>query len=132
MVDGPGVFFSWSRVPGDNGSNTTYRLYVQDLSRATAALDVLTTNNFYGAYFSAEGARYDALVIANPGPNQVVGPAVGFNVRGESATAPTMTQPTHNSTVTAGNIQIGWSPVPGATLYEYFVAATPARRRRAA
>jgi glucose/arabinose dehydrogenase len=122
VVDGPSVFFSWSRVPGDNGSNTTYRLYVQDLSRATAALDVLTTNNFYGAYFRAEGARYDALVVANPGPNQVVGPAVGFNVRGQSATAPTMTQPTHNSTVTAGNIPIGWSPVPGATLYEYFVA----------
>jgi hypothetical protein len=30
--------------------------------------------------------------------------------------------PAHNSTVASGNIQLGWSPVPGATLYEYFVA----------
>ena len=125
-VSGPGVLFTWSRVPGDTGSNTTYRLYVQDLSRATAALDVLTTDNFYGAYFKAEGARYDALVVANPGPGQVVGPAVGFVVAGTSATAPTMAQPTHNSSVEQGNIQLGWSPVPGATLYEYFVAAVGA------
>jgi hypothetical protein len=33
-----------------------------------------------------------------------------------------MVAPAHNSIVTAGNIQLGWSPVPGATLYEYFVA----------
>jgi len=123
VVSGPGVLFTWSRVPGDTGSNTLYRLYVQDLSRATAALDVLTTNNFYGAYFKAEGARYDALVVSNPGPNQVIGPAVGFVVAGESAAAPTLAQPTHNSSLPAGNIQLGWSPVPGATLYEYYVAA---------
>ena len=24
--------------------------------------------------------------------------------------------------MTSGNIQLGWSPVPGATLYQYFVA----------
>jgi choice-of-anchor B domain-containing protein len=126
VVNGPGVLFTWSRIPGDNGSNTVYRLYVQDLSRATAALDVQTTDNFYGAYFKAEGARYDALVVANPGPAQVVGPAVGFVVAGPSATAPTMAQPTHNSSLAQGNIQLGWSPVPGATLYEYFVAAVGA------
>ena len=33
-----------------------------------------------------------------------------------------MVSPAHNSTVTPGNVQLGWSPVPGATLYEYFVA----------
>jgi hypothetical protein len=81
VVSGPTVMFTWNRVPGDNGSNTVYRLYVQDLSRATAALDVLTTQNVYSAYFRAEGARYDALVVANPGPSQVVGPAVGFRRR---------------------------------------------------
>ena len=123
VVSGPGVTFTWNRVPGDNGSNTVYRLYVQDLSRATAALDVLTTSNIYAAYFRAEGARYDALVVANPGPSQVMGPAVGFVVGGQSAAAPTMSQPTHNSSLQAGNIQLGWSPVPGATLYEYYVAA---------
>ena len=126
VVSGPGVLFTWSRIPGDNGSNTVYRLYVQDLSRATAALDVQTSDNFYAAYFKAEGARYDALVVANPGPNQVMGPAVGFVVSGDSAAAPTLSQPTHNSSLTAGNVQLGWSPVPGATLYEYFVAAVGA------
>ncbi len=30
-VDGPVINFAWSRIPGDNGSNTVYRLYVQDL-----------------------------------------------------------------------------------------------------
>lgn len=123
VVQGPSVLFTWSRVPGDNGSNTSYRLFVQDLSRQSTALDIHTTSNFYSAFFKAEGARYDALVIANPGlPGQTVGPAVGFNVAGTSATAPTMVSPAHNSTVTQGNVQLGWSPVPGATLYEYFVA----------
>jgi hypothetical protein len=123
VVDGPLVVFTWNRVPGDTGSNTWYRLYVQDLSRQSAALDVYTRDNFYGAYFKAEGARYDGIVFANPGlPGQVVGPAQGFNVRGTSASAPTMVSPGHNSTVGSGNVQLGWSPVPGATLYEYFVA----------
>jgi hypothetical protein len=123
VVQGPGVLFTWSRVPGDNGSNTPYRLFVQDLSRQSTALDIHTTSNFHSAFFKAEGARYDSLVIANPGlPSQAVGPAVGFNVAGTSATAPTMVSPAHNSTVTPGNLQLGWSPVPGATLYEYFVA----------
>jgi hypothetical protein len=122
VVAGPGVMFTWSRVPGDTGSNTTYRLYVQDLSRQATALDVLTTNNFYAASFKAAGAQYDAVVVANPGPSQMIGPAVGFNVRGSSPTAPTLVEPTHNGTVAAGNIEVGWTPVTGATLYEYFVA----------
>jgi ELWxxDGT repeat protein len=123
VVSGPAVLLTWNRIPGDNGSNTSYRLYVQDLSRQSAALDVFTTGNFYSAFFKAEGARYDALVIANPGtPGQITGPAQGFNVSGSSATAPTMVSPTHNGTVSSGNIQLGWSPVPGATVYEYFVA----------
>jgi hypothetical protein len=122
VVDGPGVSFSWSRVPGDTGSNTLYRLYVQDLSRQAAALDVYTTQNFYAADFKAEGTRYDALVVANPGPSQVQGPASGFNVRGASAASPTMASPGHQSSLSQGNIQLGWTPVPGATLYEYFVA----------
>ena len=132
VVSGPTVLFTWNRIPGDNGSNTVYRLYVQDLSRGTAAFDVYTTDNFYGGYFRAEGARYDALVVANPGPSQVMGPATGFIVSGQSSSAPTMAQPAHNSTVAAGNVQLGWTPVPGATLYEYFVAipgsATPPTR----
>jgi uncharacterized repeat protein (TIGR02543 family) len=122
VVSGPTVLFTWNRIPGDNGSNTRYRLFVQDLSRQSTAFDVMTRENYYAAYFRAEGARYDALVIANPGLSQIVGPAQGFNVAGLSATAPTMVSPAHNSTVYSGNIQLGWSPVPGATLYEYFVA----------
>lgn len=123
VVNGPGVLFTWNRLPGDNGSNTKYRLFVQDLSRQATALDVFTTSNFYSAYFKAEGARYDALVVSNPGlSGQATGPSQGFNVAGSSATAPTMVSPAHNGTVNAGNIQLGWSPVPGATLYEYYVA----------
>jgi hypothetical protein len=122
VVNGPGVEFSWNRIPGDDGTNTWYRLYVQDLSRQAAALDVYTRDNFYAAYFKAEGARYDALVVANPGPSQIVGPPIGFNVRGLSASAPTMVSPPHQSQVQAGNLQLGWSPVPGATLYQYWVA----------
>lgn len=121
-VNGPVVFFSWNRIPGDTGSNTTYRLYVQDMLRQSAALDVLTTSNFYAAYLKAEGTRYDALVIANPGVSAVQGPASGFNVRGTSATSPTMVTPTHNGTAPAGNVTLGWSPVAGATLYQYYVA----------
>jgi choice-of-anchor B domain-containing protein len=123
VVDGPVVLFTWSRVPDDDGGNTTYRLYVQDLSRQAGALDVLTTQNFAAGYFKAEGARYDALVIANPGtPRERVGPAVGFVVRGSSPNAPTLVAPTHNGSVAAGNVQLAWSPLPGATLYEYYVS----------
>ncbi|MHB1045548.1 MAG: SMP-30/gluconolactonase/LRE family protein [Thermoanaerobaculia bacterium] len=122
VVNGPGVEFAWNRIPGDDGTNTWYRLYVQDLSRQAAALDVYTHDNFYAAYFKAEGARYDALVVANHGASQIVGPPIGFNVRGLSASAPTMVSPPHQSQVQAGNLQLGWSPVPGATLYQYWVA----------
>ncbi len=122
VADGPAVLFSWSRVPGDDGSNTTYRLYVQDLSRQSAALDVLTTANFHAAGFRAEGSRYDATVIANPGPSQVQGPAVGFTVRGASPASPLVVQPRHESRLPGGNVQLSWTPVRGASLYQYYVA----------
>ncbi|MFN7925696.1 MAG: CAP domain-containing protein [Bryobacteraceae bacterium] len=128
IVAGPDVFFSWNRIPGDNGSNTVYRLYVQDFSRGASALDVLTTANFYAAKFRAGGNRYDAVVVANPGTaGEVTGAATGFNVRGASPASPTMVQPRHQApgvtqSIAAGNIQLGWSPVPGATLYEYWIS----------
>jgi hypothetical protein len=125
VVAGPTALLTWNRVTGDNGSNTRYRLFIQDLSRQSAALDVFTSNNFYAAFFKAEGAAYAAQVISNPGTgSEVTGPASGFNVRGTSSNAPTIVFPAANSTAAAGNIQVGWTPVPGATLYEYFVAVT--------
>ena len=36
--------------------------------------------------------------------------------------APTLIAPTNGSTVPSGNVLMAWSPVPGATLYEYYVA----------
>lgn len=132
-VAGPVVFFAWSRIPGDNGSNTTYRVYVQDLSRQAAALDALTTNNFFAAYLQAEGTRYDVLVIANPGTaQQVQSAAVGFNVQGSSALAPTMAAPTHMSKQPQGPTFVGWTPVPGAQLYEFYLEAAGAPPLRGA
>lgn len=128
-ISGPTVTFSWNRIPGDDGSNTVYRLYVQDFSRAAPALDVLTKSNFWGAKFRAGGTRYDALVIANPGlPGQAQGPPAGFILRGSSPAAPTMVSPRHQSadvtlTVPPGNLQLGWTPIPAATLYEYWVSS---------
>ncbi len=119
-ADGPGVIFTWSRIPGDNGSNTTYQLYVGDLSRNAPALNVVTPNNFYGANLNSEGRRYDALVIANPGPNQIVGPAVGFTVRGTAPATPIITVPAHQSIVPTGNIRFQWTPVQFAVLYQYY------------
>jgi hypothetical protein len=119
-ADGPSVVFTWSRIPGDNGSNTTYQLYVGDLSRNAPALNVLTTNNFYGANLNSEGRRYDALVIANPGPSQVAGPAFGFTVRGPAPATPTITVPVHQSTVAQGNLRFQWTPVAGALYYQYY------------
>src|SRR5688572_11348622 len=125
VVEGPTALLTWNRIAGDTGSNTVYRLFIQDLSRQSTALDVLTTNNFYAAYFKAEGSAYAAQVIANPGlPAETTGPAVRFNVRGASSNAPTIVFPANGSTVPAGNVQVGWTPVPRATLYQYFVAVT--------
>jgi hypothetical protein len=123
VISGPSVLFAWNRIPTDTGGNIVYRVYVQDLSRQTAALDVLTTQNFYGALLKADGTKYAVVVIANPGlVDQVQGDGVAFTVRGSSSVAPTLIAPTNGSTLAAGNILVAWSPVPGATLYEYFVA----------
>lgn len=126
----PLITFSWNRVAGDNGSNFTYRLYVQDFSRNRAALDVLTTSNFYGAYVNP-GTRYDALVIAIPngGGAQRQGPPSAFLVRGAVPNAPIATEPTYGSTVTRdslGRVHIAWTPIINADgtvstrLYQYF------------
>jgi hypothetical protein len=122
VVNGPSVLFTWSRIAGDIGS-TVYRVYVNDVSRQRAALDVYTTQNFYGALLKAEGAKYAAVVIANPGlATQVTGLTVTFTVRGASGVAPTLMAPTHGSVLAAGNVLVGWTPVPGATLYEYLLS----------
>ena len=118
-VDGPGVIFSWTRIPGDNGSNTSYRLYVGDLSTGDPVLDVITNNNFYGALLRAESRRYDALVIATQGSATVQGPAQGFLVGGNSAVAPTVSAPTHGSSVPQGLTTLKWSPVVGAARYQF-------------
>lgn len=123
IASGPIVTISWGRIAGDNGSNTDYRLYVGDLSRDGPALDVITKNNFYGAYLLAEGRRYDALVFATQNGVTGQGPASGFMVGGTSATAPSITSPTHNSTFAQRAFRLAWSPMPGtAPRYQYYVA----------
>ena len=122
-VTGPTVNFSWNRIPGDTGSNTEYRLYVGDNARSRPALDVYTTANYYAANFKAEGTRYDALVIANPRTaSPVQGPATGFLVRGPSGLSPTMVQPAYGFAVPHGNVQVEWTPIPGASVYEYYLS----------
>lgn len=120
-VNGPTVLITWSRIPGDNGSNTVYRLFVQDFSRQQPALDIVTTSNYWGAQFAA-GRRYDALVIANPNTNPVQGPPQGFVTRGNSPFAPTMVAPQYTGRVTQGNVRLAWTPVPGIQLYQYYLA----------
>ncbi len=126
VVSGPVVTFSWSRVPGDNGSNTTYRLYVQDMSASRPALDVITTNNFWAARFRP-GVRYDVLAIANPGPNQVAGPPNGFVVDGPPLNAPTPTQPAYQGVVslrgTTGQVTIEWLGLDNWQVVEYYLAS---------
>ncbi len=125
VANGPVVTISWSRIAGDDGSNTDYRLYVGDLSRDGPALDVITRNNFHGAYLLAEGRRYDALVFATRNGNTVTGPASGFMVAGTSAAAPLITAPTHGSTFRQGPFRLAWSPMPegpGLLRYQYYVA----------
>ena len=67
VVSGPSLLLTWNRVPGDNGTNTWYRLYVQDLSRQSAALDVYTQNNFYGAYVQGGGGAVRRAGDLEPG-----------------------------------------------------------------
>ncbi len=116
------VLFTWTRVAGDTGTNVRYRLYVQDLSRQSAALDVFTTQNFWSAHFRP-GVRYDALAIADVAGQIRQGPASGFVVRGSNPPKPVMVQPALNSTVPAGNTFLAWTPIDGATLYQYYVSA---------
>ncbi len=121
-VDGPTVLFTWNRIPGDTGSGVTYRVYVQDFARQQPALDVLTTQNFWAAQFAA-GRRYDALIIAQPlTASPVVGQAQGFTTRGNSPFAPTLVQPQHQGSLRQGNVRLGWTPLPGAQLYQYYIS----------
>lgn len=126
LVDGPRVSFSWPRIASDDRTNTTYRLYVQDLARRAPALDVFTRQNSYEAFLRADGARYDALVIVADAPHLASRPS-GFGVSGTSAAAPTLVSPTHGSAVRGGRMELGWSPVPGARLYEFYVTRPASR-----
>ncbi|MBM3739802.1 MAG: hypothetical protein FJW39_28885 [Acidobacteria bacterium] len=123
-VTGPVVTFTWPRVPGDNGTNTLYRLYIGDLAGNRPALDVITRDNFYGAQLSAEGRRYDGLLIVNPGASQVQGGATPFQVTGNPPSTPQPVFPTHNGTVQQGNVQLLWTSLPNATIYQYYVIPT--------
>ncbi|MBM3740191.1 MAG: hypothetical protein FJW39_30930 [Acidobacteria bacterium] len=129
----PVVVFTWSRSPGDTGSNFNYRLYVQDFSRNAAALDVMTQNNYYAAHISPS-TRYDALVTASPksGGTPAQGPAQAFITRGLGLDAPTFTEPTVFSTVTrgtGGTVRVSWTPLissvdgsPSPNTYEYLLS----------
>lgn len=128
----PAVTFSWSRVAGDNGSNYTYRLYVQDFSRNRPALDVYTTNNFHAAYFNP-GTRYDALVIAIPngGGQQRQGPPSAFVVRGNVPKSPVAVEPGYRATIdrnSQGKVRVAWTPIVNldgtvsTRLYQYFLS----------
>jgi hypothetical protein len=126
----PSATFTWSRVAGDTGSSHRYRLYVQDFSRNAAAVDVITTNNFHGAFLNPF-TRYDWLVIAipNSGAATTQGPAQSLLTRGKIPNSPVFTVPTTFSTVSrvGGLVRVAWTPVPnidGSTvgrLYQYFV-----------
>ena len=89
---------------------------------------MITTANIYAAYFKAEGSAYAVQVIANPSGTPSASVASIFNVAGVSSVAPTIAFPTNEGTVKLsapqvnGNVTVGWSPVPGATLYEYLIA----------
>ncbi len=62
-------------------------------------------------------------MIAKPRTaSPVQGPATGFLVRGPSGLSPTMVQPAYGFSVPQGNVTIEWTPLPGASLYEYYVA----------
>lgn len=117
----PFAAFSWSRVPGDDGTNTTYRLYVQDLARQAVALDVFTGGTFHVTRLTGSGRAYAAQVIAIRNGVELRGGVLVFVQAAGSARAPNMTSPSYNGTVRSYIAGIGWSAVPGAFLYEYYV-----------
>lgn len=120
VVAGLGVLFAWNRVPGDNGSNTLYRLFVQGpVAPSDGSGRPPNEQLLFGLLQGGGGSvrRSGGLEPWSTEPGH--GFVAGIQVAGPSATAPTMVSPAHNSTVSSGNIQLGWSPVPGATLYEY-------------
>ncbi len=131
-VHAPRVFFAWNRVAGDNGSNYSYRLFVQDFARASSALDVVTAQNFHAAFFNP-GTRYDAVVVAIPngGGPVLQGPASAFIVRGRAPNSPVVTEPAYNSTVTRNaqsKVRVGWTPIinndgtPATRNYQYYLS----------
>ncbi len=117
----PFAAFSWSRIPGDDGTNTTYRLYVQDLARQTVALDVYSTGTFYVTRLAGSGTVYSAQAVAIRNGVSIPGAAIPFIQRTGGAQSPAITFPSYNGSIRSYLARIGWTSVPGAFLYEYFV-----------
>lgn len=121
-VTGPVVFFSWSRIPGDNGSNTTYRLYIQDMERQAPSGNIYTTQNFWALRLQP-GKRYDAIVLAAVNGQSVQSAVANFVLSGPVVTSPTPVFPGYQETNAPrrhdGSIALAWAPVPGASAYQW-------------
>lgn len=124
FVTGPVVFFSWSRIPGDNGSNTTYRLYIQDMERQYPAGNVYTTQNFWAIRLQP-GKRYDALVLVTANGQNLVSGVSNFLVSGPTLQSPTPVIPGYQETNAprhiSGGLELSWAPVPGAQYHQFIL-----------
>ncbi len=121
-VTGPVVFFAWSRIPGDNGSNTTYRLYVQDMERQAPSGNVYTTQNFWAMRLQP-GKRYDSIVLVKVNGQDVQSAVANFVLSGPAVQSPAPVIPGYQETAVPrrqdGSIALAWAPVPGVSYYQW-------------
>ncbi len=110
-----GVLLSWVPVEAP----AEYRLQVRTADGATQVLDITTENHFWPVDLAPD-SRYTATVTALRGDGELGSDEIHFDTT--TPTAPRPTLPVLDSTLPEGDVVIGWTAVPGATSYDYFVA----------
>jgi hypothetical protein len=110
-----GVIFAWIPV----AEPAQYRLQVRPSGGGDDLLDITTETHYWAADLAGD-QEYTAVLTARRRDQAYGGDVVHFRTSGHLAPRP-MTPPM-DSTLPEGNVVIGWTPLSGATRYDYFIA----------
>jgi len=115
QVEPMGVLFSWVPV----AEPAEYRLQVRPAGGEAEELDI-TTDDHYWPVDLAGNEEYTATLTAWRGGEEIGGDVLHFRTAGPKAPRPTT--PVIDSTLPEGLVVIGWTRLPEATRYDYFIA----------
>lgn len=114
------ILFSWIPV-AEAEESVEYRLTVRSTTAEAERVEVRTTTDehFWTSTLSA-GKEYVATLTAFRAGKEIGADTLHF--RTEPPVSPRPTTPAMGSTLTEGSVVLAWTPLPGATRYEYYVS----------